>query len=54
MPEIDVMPKEEDEEQFADVLFLLVAVQRLVALKLGSNIGQLLINPFYFGFFTFT
>ena len=39
------MAKQEDEEELADVLFLLVAVQGLVAFKLGPDVCQLLVNP---------
>lgn len=45
MPKVDVVAQQEDEEQLADVLLLAVAVQSLVALELGADVGQLLINP---------
>ena len=38
MAKVDVVAEEEDEEQFADILLLLVSVQRLVTLELGSGI----------------
>jgi hypothetical protein len=36
--EVDVMAEQEDEEQLADVLLLLVPVQRLVALEFRPGI----------------
>ena len=45
MSEVDVVTEKEDEEQFADILFLLVAVQRLVALELGADVCQLFVDP---------
>jgi hypothetical protein len=51
---VNVVTEKEDEKQLADILFLLVAIQSLVALELGSYIGQFLVNTLYLGFFTFT
>lgn len=51
---VDVMAQQEDEEQLADVLLLAVAVQSLVALELGADVGQLLVNPLDLCLFAFT
>ena len=40
MPEVDVMPKQEDEEKLADIFLFLVPVQRLIALELRPRIKQ--------------
>ena len=53
MSKVDVMAEEEDEEQLADVLLLLVAVQGLVALELGADVGQLLVDPLDLGLLAF-
>lgn len=49
MAKVNVMSEQEDEEQLAHVLLLLVAVQRLVALEFAPDIGQLLIDPLDLG-----
>ena len=41
---VNVVTKKEDEKQLADVLFLLVPIEGLVALELGPNIGQFLVD----------
>ena len=53
MAEVDVVSEQEDEEQLADVLLLLVAVQGLVALELGADVGQLLVDPLDLGLLAF-
>lgn len=54
MAEINVMAEEKDEEQFADVFLLLIAIEGFVAFEFASYIGQLFVYPFHLGFFTFT
>ena len=54
MTEINVMAEKEDEEELANVFLLLVAVQSLVAFEFRPNVGQLLVDPLNFRFFTFT
>lgn len=39
------MSQQEDEEQLADILLLTIAIQCLVPLELGADVGQLLIDP---------
>lgn len=48
---VDIMTQEEDEQELAHIFLLLIAVQGLVALKLGADVGQLLINPLDFRLF---
>lgn len=38
MTEVDVVAQQEDEEQFADILLLLITVQRFVAFELISDV----------------
>lgn len=52
--EVDVVAQQENEEQLADVLLLAVAVQRLVALELGADVGQLLVDPLDLRLLAFT
>ena len=40
MAEVDVVAEQEDEEQLADVLLLLVAVKSLVTLELGPELKK--------------
>lgn len=54
LAEIDVMAEQKDEQQLADVLFLLVAVQRFVSFKFAPDVGELLVDTLDFRFFTFT
>lgn len=54
VPKVDVMAEEEDEEQLADILLLAVAVQRLVALELGADVGQLLVDALDLRLFALT
>lgn len=54
MAKVDVMSKQEDKEQLAYILLLLVAVQSLVPFELGANIGQLLVDALDFCLLTFT
>lgn len=54
MAKVNVVTEKEDEEQLTDIFFLLVSIQSLVALELGSYIGQFLVDTLYLGFFTFT
>ena len=49
MAKVDVMSEEEDEEQLADVLLLVIPVQCLVALELAADIGQFFIDAFRLG-----
>lgn len=52
--EVDVVAQQEDEEQLADVLLLAVAVQSLVTLELGADVGQLLVDPLDLSLLAFT
>ena len=54
MSKVDVMAEQEYEEQLADILLLAVAIQGLVPLKLGADVGQLFIDPLDLGFLAFT
>lgn len=54
MSKVDVVAQQEDEEQLADVLLLAVAVQSLVALELGADVGQLLVDPLDLRLLAFT
>ena len=49
--EVDVVAEEEDEKEFADVLFLLIPVEGLVALELGPDVGQLLVDALHLRLF---
>ena len=40
MAEVDVVAEQEDEEQLADILLLLVAVKSLVTLELGPELKK--------------
>lgn len=51
---VDVMAKQEDEEQLAYIFLLAVAVQGLVPLELGANVCQLFIDPLDLRFLAFT
>ena len=53
MTEVNVVTQQEDEQQFADILFLLITVQRFVAFEFISNVRQFFIDPFDFGLLTF-
>ena len=53
LAKVDVMAEQEDEEQLADVLLLLVAVQRLVALEFRTNVGQLFVDALDLGLLAF-
>lgn len=46
MSKVNVMAKQKDKEQLADILLLAVAIQSLVPFELGADVGQLFINPF--------
>lgn len=48
MAKVNVMAQQEDEEQLAHILLLLVAIQRLVSLELGADIGKLLVDALNF------
>ncbi len=50
---INVVTKQKDEEQFANIFLLLIAVERLVALELRSNIGEFFVDTLDLGFSTF-
>lgn len=54
MAKVDVMAKQENEEQLAHILLLAVSIQSLVALELGADVGQLLIDPFDLRLLAFT
>lgn len=47
MTEVNVVTEQKDEEQFADILLLLVAIERLVSLELAADIGQLFVDSLY-------
>ena len=47
--EVDVVAEQEDEEELAHVLLLLVSVERLVALELAPDVGELLVDPLDLG-----
>lgn len=51
---VDVMAQQKDEQQFADILLLAVAIQRLVTFEFGADVGQLLVNTFDLCFLTLT
>lgn len=51
---VNVVSKQEDEEQLADIFLLAVAIESLVPFKLGANVGQLFVNPFDLGFLALT
>lgn len=53
MTKVNVIAEEKDEEQLADVLFLLVAIKGFVALEFISYIRQLLVDSLYFRLFAF-
>lgn len=38
MTEVNVVAQQEDEQQFADILFLLITIERFVAFKFISNV----------------
>lgn len=44
---VNVMSEQEDEQQLAHVLLLLVAIQRFVALEFTANVGQLFVDSLY-------
>lgn len=48
MAKVYVMSEQEDEEQLAHVLLLLVAVQGLVPLEFAADVGQLFVDPLDF------
>lgn len=48
MAKVYVMAEQEDEQQLAHVLLLLVAVQRLVPLEFTADVGQLFVDPLDF------
>lgn len=50
MAKVYVMSEQEDEEQLAHVLLLLVAVQGLVPLEFAADVGQLFVDPLDFRF----
>lgn len=54
MSKVNVVSKQEDEEQLADIFLLAVAIESLVPFKLGANVGQLFVNPFDLGFLALT
>lgn len=45
---VNVMSEQEDEEQLTYIFLLLVAIQRLVPLKLGTYVCQLLVDALDF------
>lgn len=53
MSKVNVMAEQEDKEQLADILLLAVAIESFVPFKLGTNVGQLFIDPFDLGFLAF-
>lgn len=53
MAEIDVVAQQKDEQQLANIFLFLVTVQRFVAFKFATNIGQLFVYALYFSLFAF-
>ena len=51
--EIDVVPEQEDEEQLAHVLLLLVAVESLVAFEFRSDVRQFFVDALHFSLTAF-
>lgn len=49
--EVDVVAKQEYEQQFAHIFLLLVAVQRLVTFEFASDVRELFVDALHFGFF---
>jgi hypothetical protein len=49
--EVDVVAQQKDEQQLADIFLLLVAVERLVAFELTSNVRELLVHALDFRLF---
>lgn len=54
MSKVNVVAKQENEQQLADIFLLAVAIQSFVPFELGSNVGQLFIDPFDLCFLTLT
>lgn len=52
MTEVNVVTEQKDEEQFADILLLLVAIERLVSLELAADVGQLFVDSLYLSLLT--
>lgn len=52
--EVNVMAKQEDKEQLADIFLLAVAIESFVPFEFGANVGQLFIDPLDLGFLAFT
>lgn len=51
---VNVVAKQENEQQLADIFLLAVTIQSFVSFELGTNVGKLFINPFNLCFFTLT
>ena len=48
------MAQEEDEEEFANILLLLIPVKSLVSFEFATNIRQFFVYSLDLGFLTFT
>lgn len=53
MAEVNVVAKQEDEQQLTHVFLLLITVKCFVAFEFTSNVRQLLVHTFHFRFFAF-
>lgn len=49
MTEVDVVAEQEDEEQLANVLLLLVSIQRLIAFEFVPNVCQFFVYSLHLG-----
>ena len=54
MSKVNVMAQQKNEEQLADILLLAVPIQSFVPFKLGTNVGQLLVDSFNLSFLALT
>jgi len=54
MTKVNIMSQQENEEELAHVLFLLVSIQCFISLEFTPNICQFFIDSLDFRFFTFT
>lgn len=53
MAEVDVVAKEEDEQQLADIFLLLVTIESFIAFEFTSDVRQLLVHALHFRLFAF-
>lgn len=54
MTKVNIVTKQEYEQQFADIFLLLIPIQSFVSLELIANIGQLFVDSFDLSFLAFT